>query len=825
MEYKPLNLSRNRIEVNVAPADALITDRRGLRYYLEIWIPDGWMSTTYKRLIRLEGSEVPPYTTGGLTIFEGAYFPIETCIDGMLDYLAPEMGNKVMAICEKMTMRYYLKKSIENNGAVIAQETTEPEWAIKSGVNEKEFPDWKESLWTSAGLGGKFLSWSGAEQIASVGGTNPTHVNLRAEIMLENGSVYALDLYTVNEVPEMAVLRFPVGVDMILQASPGLTKSDFSGYTVYVCTSDGIKLTESKTYILSPTYHLHEKIVLFNSSLGGFDTLKLHGRSTEVLSTLQDIYERYPEFSASAEYAEKVVNRTTGERSIQINTGYLGKDGVRYLEDLMLARLISIVTDNGYIPMRVANEGYNSAEDGVYVEGRLISLVYTNPEYNFSRLGKAPATAVQATYWKGIGVAKCVQNANGVFDGTGIYPTLQKYYTETDEPVIPYAIKPNVLGTVGYIAAVPVSYCSLNHTPFLSVEIKKVIDFRKNTCGNDGWGTTPEYKVPAKMYGSLLNQANAQAKAQADWDAHNNQAYANQYGICRPTAWRGNGVPVCLTDANGKYTGVGRYDYIERYYTDDNTVVSPLQRKANTAGTYGYVAPGTNALCSVTPHLNDEMTITAVHKKNNCLGAGMTGAPVFITVDEGVFGSALDKADANAKAVAYANSLDTQAYANEHGTCIPAWKPGLKAEYWTGSGLAEPPTASPTAPANLITTHMPEGRFLMNYDTRINKDFPFTGTGATGECIARFTGQIKFPVSGVVKSVPEVNNGYSIYFNGVLLEDYSWGGYPGDNNMTVVAGEWYDIEIRYWNKGSWRWLRLELWTLANSPVVPEVRWR
>ena len=84
--------------------------------------------------------------------------------------------------------------------------------------------------------------------------------------------------------------------------------------------------------------------------------------------------------------------------------------------------------------------------------------------------------------------------------------------------------------------------------------VVKSASIAKNDCGGiyvTGSGTSVTYTVPANTYSSTVDQATADALAQADVDA-NKQSYANAHGSCtlRTTAWRGI-TPFCVQQVFG----------------------------------------------------------------------------------------------------------------------------------------------------------------------------------------------------------------------------------------------------------------------------------
>ncbi|MGM9509536.1 DUF5977 domain-containing protein [Larkinella sp. GY13] len=157
----------------------------------------------------------------------------------------------------------------------------------------------------------------------------------------------------------------------------------------------------------------------------------------------------------------------------------------------------------------------------------------------------------------------------------------------------------------------------------------------------------------------------------------------------RPAGWRGVGM-MHLLDAMGKRTGLGRPIRLQKYYLDDGSIYKPLTQKPNAPGDPDYsgglplagIEPGT------TPFPSAEIARTTTYSRANC-PAGQVGGPATIVITAGKYGGEAD-GDADQLAEAEYASLNTQAYANQYGTCtvspeIYAWSvPAGKWHYRAG---------------------------------------------------------------------------------------------------------------------------------------------
>jgi hypothetical protein len=92
------------------------------------------------------------------------------------------------------------------------------------------------------------------------------------------------------------------------------------------------------------------------------------------------------------------------------------------------------------------------------------------------------------------------------------------------------------------------------------------------------------------------------------------------------------------------------------------------------------VAPIATAGCALanTPFRSVAYSIKGTFARTTC-AAGLVGDYPLISIAAGEFGSTISQLDADAKAKAYAASIDTQAYANTNGACntIGVYNPGV----------------------------------------------------------------------------------------------------------------------------------------------------
>lgn len=77
----------------------------------------------------------------------------------------------------------------------------------------------------------------------------------------------------------------------------------------------------------------------------------------------------------------------------------------------------------------------------------------------------------------------------------------------------------------------------------------------------------------------------------------------------RPTSWRVYPDSFSCQMSGGVRTGNGQFDLLEKYYTDDNSTVFPLETKPNSPGDPNYLAPFPDPInCSTNPYVRWDLS-------------------------------------------------------------------------------------------------------------------------------------------------------------------------------------------------------------------------
>lgn len=564
MQHQKLQMSRNPIVVLVDPVVlAAGSSRVDLRYFLELRIQKAFQSSQFVSLAVQQASEKP--IPDGYTISPGAYFEVQTRIDDQLSATAPVYADKNFSICPNLTRQYYYISSSYNDETLVTTATSTTLWAMRAQMAMRHFSMYKDVFFTQVigGVLSKFLTWQPNGKLVRTDQperlyflTNftpsPKSLNLRTRVFYSDNTAETFTSKTVDNVTPMTVYSVPVGYsEMNLQA---LAKT-VSWYEVWLTNESGQQISEVRFYRVDRFAYESVKYIIFQNSLGGYDTLRCVGSASESVSISRQILERFTDYDYLPTASEVLINNVTGQRQITLNVGnWLNSDYREYLEDLAISEEFFIVDGEEFIPLTPNFQGLTTQSNTEWPIERTLSFTYSNGIGGYSKLPKIiPAT--RATSWKQWSVS-CELDANGLRTGKQIVNELVKYYLDSGENVRPITTKSNVSGTDGYIPPWQTGACLAITTPFLSTLITGPSILKKATCGAGQVGTTWTINMPAGAYGSELSQADAQAKAQAAWLALDTQANADASGNCIPAV----NIRLGLTnntpgDANGAWGG------------------------------------------------------------------------------------------------------------------------------------------------------------------------------------------------------------------------------------------------------------------------------
>ncbi|PQA59161.1 DUF5977 domain-containing protein [Siphonobacter curvatus] len=540
MVFLPLKFSRNELTYTIDAADPSLANRTGLKYFLEILVPAFPLSPDFVLLHRSEGRERPVGTNGSVSLYEGADFSYNDRngkLDGQLSLLKPEYGQRSMRLSVTQTMPFKLREIV--TGGVDSDKTSPTQWVIKAGISLEHWPGYQNDFWNKyQAQARKFLTWqpngrtvSPTEEIYLSFVLNcfpvPATLKLRVSFHLSDGS--STRPQTVSELSgltQYGVVLCPVGPKILN------VPDDCERYDVWLSNENDECLSEIRTYYLEQLYQPFERFILFSNSLGGWDTLRLTGETTEKLRVSQVTAERARKSSDPLDFPEMLVVSTEGERELSFSTGYFQKDSaawLRYLDELILTEEIYLVSDQGYEPLRRTTSEVVDHQDNVFLQSRTFSFVKQSKVQNFSQL-PANVPDIRPTVWVGQNYTH-VLDAQGKRSGKMAATRLRKTYADDGTDVKPLTLKPNTPGDPDYQKPIFSPVVVVGSTPYPSLAISRKTSYNRTTCGNGYYGGPALVAIEAGKYGGE-SPGDGDALAEAEFLSKNTQAYTDEWGVC-----------------------------------------------------------------------------------------------------------------------------------------------------------------------------------------------------------------------------------------------------------------------------------------------------
>lgn len=538
MSWLDVDMVRNEVQHITAGADpALFPDRAALRYYLDVEVPEYPQATTFKKLIRLEGREKPVKISDGAEIYEGCTFRIETLLAGQLTLSAPEKGQSNLSIIASLTSPYQLREIVE---PAVENRLLTSRTAMRCGLALRDFISYEHRFFSRyQPKNMQFLTWQPNRKLVGPNQEEylyflmnlsplPTKINLRVQITYANGTRNVATKKTISGASAFQVVCAPVG-----PVSLGLTAGNIVKYEVWLADENLLRFTEVRSFEIDRRKHRFQRFILFANSFGGFDTMRLLGKSTEESDVSKQTAVKEREATQGLDYSELAIISVKENSGIQVSTGLFERDQdtyLSYLRELMLSECILEDTAYGYEALNLITSNIAYRDEAAGLMERTFQFRRTYSDINFSRLSPVDSLPARTTAWRGVGNVYLL-DAYGKRTGMVKAAALRKYYTDNGSDVVPLTQKANVEGDKDYKVPTPDPTVLKGSTPYPNTVIARKGTFIKADCAPGEDGMEAMITVTAGTYGGE-KAGISDALAEAEWNRLNTQDYANQNGTC-----------------------------------------------------------------------------------------------------------------------------------------------------------------------------------------------------------------------------------------------------------------------------------------------------
>lgn len=543
--FQPLKFSRNKLEHIIEPADTALVSRVGLRYFLDLKIPDFVGSSDWELLHTSEGREKPPYDMSGSTFYEGARFGYNRGrggkIDSLLEYLKPVFGQNALRSSVTQTIPFQLVERVTGGSPAVNTARTIPtQYAVKAGLSNEDYALHGATFWYRYQADNrKFLTWQPNHKRVSEGqeeylyfliNFSPLPVQIRLRVHFYNfgeNPTEALTVAGIDNVQLYGVVSVPVGPAMV-----GIT-TDYDYYDVWLADEANNRLSEVRSFFVDRNLEKFERGVLFVNSLGGWDTLRTTGRGAASLKVAQGLAQRDRSADSLAEFRDTLIVKVEGEREITFSTGYLRKDGamlLSWLDELLLSDEVYLITPKGHRPVQLMTSSLVDMEDDPDLVARTLTFRLLETVENYSNMPATSTAPERATTYVGINPVYELDSF-GKRTGNATYTTLKKVYADNFQAVVPYVFKNNIPGDEDYIPSYQDLLITPGSTPYPSDVYAANSTYQNQTCGAGLTGGVFQIVIPAGRYGAE-RAGDANLRAVAEWNSLNTQVYANANGAC-----------------------------------------------------------------------------------------------------------------------------------------------------------------------------------------------------------------------------------------------------------------------------------------------------
>ncbi|UBM58221.1 DUF5977 domain-containing protein [Marinilongibacter aquaticus] len=537
-----LRLARNKIVVNIPAYDIEgIEDRSSIDYMLDIYLPEYPGANNYTLLETLEAKESPVVQNGSIETYNGAFFEIDDILLSFLAPTAPDFLQDKIKILPYSTTSYYCVVRIVVNSIEVYSEEMVPETAIFSGVAARDYADYSSNFFSDyIGKERRFLTYK--PQIGYLAKDQPeilcwlnnysddiSTLKLKVVARTKGGSEIEGIALSLDRIERNGVYSIPVSLNVLKTIHS--EKVDVEQYSIWLLSETDSRVSEVRTFIVDDKYRRNSRYIYFLNSLGVFECLRLTGEASEQFETSSEIADRFAGYSYLAKYAERIISDKSARRILNINLQYSKKDIIEFLGDFALSSEYYLFSDRELLPLIPRFTNYTISDDGEDFGARSFAFEFANAETLYSKLPLATSIPIRPKEWVPFATA-CEIDSRGRRTGMLKVTMLELVYSDTFASVIPRVLKPNIQNEEGYLEPVENESCALATTPFLSVEISKNGSFTKSDCSGSNVGTAALITIAAEAWGSEVSQADADAKAESEFDILDTQAFADANGSC-----------------------------------------------------------------------------------------------------------------------------------------------------------------------------------------------------------------------------------------------------------------------------------------------------
>lgn len=618
----PLRLAGNQLIINI-PSPETVLNRAELLYKLELYQPEAYQSGSYMLYERLRGRERPVTVIENTDYSEGAYFDVSEYFWSLLSPTPPKSNQAEILLQALATMPVYWKQLVTPYESETTL-TSPIQYIIRGKIHEDQFPGWKDSFFTEYLTSTRqFYTWQ------------PRYDKLTDRSQPEFLS------YLVHHNPCPSELRVRVNIEyqdgtFSTTTLTPITLSNVYNYTLYTIPVgfNALKLDENEA-------ETEKTIHRYTVWLSNQNNQRLTEERYYIVNNDYVPYVRHLVFLNSLGGFDSIrlygvsstqLKRTSALFQRELEAGYSPSSEELFVRNITGERTLTLNT--GYLPNR---EWLDYFEE----------LMWSEQIYVDTAEGLIPIVLTQDTY----------APPNDEEDIGGRTFVFRRSKTALAYSALP-AAPVTVSGARPTFWAGSSPYCLVNekgirtgYQVYSSLELRysdglleKVpgVARKSNIPGTEGY-------IPPQQssYCNVTPYLSAEISRIGTFSRNNcGQNYIGEKAL----------IVIAAQEFGSESSQAEADTRAESAWSLLNT-----QERANQYGA-----------CTLSIFYSVAVSQLSTYSKNTCSG-NQYGSPWTITVQAGAYTSNISQADANNQAIAYANSLDTQANANLYALCRNLW--------------------------------------------------------------------------------------------------------------------------------------------------------
>lgn len=343
------------------------------------------ITTTYPKIYLY--ANIKPDASGYDVDFSGVFFN-----HAAYNIPVPEPNQGTIIEESKHFLFYRHKYWYErpNEAPTSPTETTDTLPVMRGGVGWPDFTVWQHNFFTDYQKDARrFLTWQPNNKTIAddqeeflyflVNFTPiPSQIKLWVSVTYTDGTSDLTVAMFKSGLSQYRHYAIPVGYKALRLH---LRSKAVSSYSVYLTNENDQTVSETRTYQVDDLYYENPVKLLFQNSLGGFDTLRFTGNISKTQKTTRQIAQAIIPKDVTKTFLQNFPINLQGTPGISIGTGPMQPDGwLSYLQELDLSQRIFELSPKGLVGLTLEE----STTIPTYIRNQKVEFTTFKFSYHFS---------------------------------------------------------------------------------------------------------------------------------------------------------------------------------------------------------------------------------------------------------------------------------------------------------------------------------------------------------------------------------------------------------------------------------------------------------